>query len=330
VGSNANEKNVTSTLPRGFPDVVQRAGTRYAPVLAPPIGGTERDLQVVDRVVHSIAGALRITGMPSYRDEGGITAKVARLFQTRAARSGAGSTFMNDTDQDWLEAVAMIIIMSVLQALDPSQFRVYPTQYGYDAMETVSLSNALFSKVQQRVLALIFGHPERSFYTSEIVRSVHSGTGAVERELSRLQSSGLVSVERIGNQKHYRANPKSPIFEELQSLVVKTVGLSEPIRKTLEPYSDKITTAFVYGSVAKGTDTARSDIDLMVIGDELDYSELYAALQNAETQLRRKVNPTFLSSIDWRRKVAQKGSFVSKVGGLPKIFIFGSESDLKT
>ena len=73
-------------------------------------------------------------------------------------------------------------------------------------METVSLSNALFSKVQQRVLALIFGHPERSFYTSEIVRSVRSGTGAVERELSRLQSSGLVCVERIGNQKHYRAN----------------------------------------------------------------------------------------------------------------------------
>jgi len=98
----------------------------------------------------------------------------------------------------------------------------------------------------------------------------------------------------------------------------------------LEPYSDKIKTAFVYGSVAKGTDTARSDIDLMVIGDELDYSELYAALQNAETQLRRKVSPTFLSSQDWRRKVSQKSSFVSKVSGLPKIFIFGSEKDLMT
>src|SRR3984957_14124029 len=148
--------------------------------------------------------------------------------------------------------------------------------------------------------------------------------------LSRLQGSGLVSVERIGNQKHYRANHESPIFEELQSLVVKTVGLSEPIRKMLEPHSDKIKTAFVYGSVAKGTDTARSDVDLMVIGDELDYSELYAALQNAETQLRRKVSPTFLSSADWRRKVAQKGSFASKVSSLPKIFIFGSEGDLKT
>src|SRR3979490_2517667 len=102
-------------------------------------------------------------------------------------------------------------------------------------MDAVSMSDALFSKVQQRVLALIFAHPERSFYTSEIVRSVHSGTGAVERELSRLRRSGLVSVERIGNQKHYRANPQSPIFEELQSLVLKTVALTEPLRKPLQP-----------------------------------------------------------------------------------------------
>src|ERR1700691_4039401 len=128
----------------------------------------------------------------------------------------------------------------------------------------VSLSNALFSNVQQRVLALIFGHPERSFYTSEIVRDVRSGTGAVQRELSRLRCSGLVSVERIGNQKHYRANRQSPIFEELQSLVLKTVALTEPLKKSLEPYSDKIKTAFVYGSVAKGADTAQSDIDVMV------------------------------------------------------------------
>jgi predicted nucleotidyltransferase len=130
------------------------------------------------------------------------------------------------------------------------------------------------------------------------VRSVRSGTGAVERELSRLQRSGLVSVERIGNQKHYRANQDSPIFEELQSLVVKTVGLAGPIRKSLQPYADAIKAAFVYGSLAKGTDTARSDIDLMVIGDELNYSDLYMAAQNAEDKLRRKVNPTFLSPKD--------------------------------
>ncbi len=196
-------------------------------------------------------------------------------------------------------------------------------------MEPVSVSNALFSKVQQRVLALIFGQPERSFYTSEIVRTVHSGTGAVERELARLQGSGLVSVERIGNQKHYRANRESPVFEELQGLVVKTVGLAGPIRKSLEPYSGKIKTAFVYGSVASNRDTAKSDIDLMVIGDDLHYTELYAALQNAEHLLRRKVSPTFLSPEDWRRKAAQKGSFASKISDRPRIFIFGSEHDLQ-
>src|SRR5712672_682830 len=159
-------------------------------------------------------------------------------------------------------------------------------------MIETSLSSALFSSVQKRVLGLIFGQPERSFYTSEIMRSVRSGTGAVERELSRLQRSGLVSVERIGNQKHYRANRQSPIFAELQSLVIKTVAVTEPLRKCLEPYSDRIKAAFVYGSVAKGMDTALSDIDLMVIGEDLNYSELYGALQNVESALGRKVSPT--------------------------------------
>jgi len=194
--------------------------------------------------------------------------------------------------------------------------------------EAVSLSNALFSKVQQRVLALIFGHPERSFYTSEIVKTVQSGTGAVARELSRLERSGLVTVERIGNQKHYRAHKDAPIFEELRGLVSKTVGLAEPIRESLQPYAPAIKAAFIYGSVAKGMDTAWSDIDLMVIGEHLSYSDLYDAAQSAQDKLRRKVNPLFLSPRDWRRKAADKGSVISKIRGAPKIFIIGSEKDL--
>lgn len=192
-----------------------------------------------------------------------------------------------------------------------------------------SLSGALFSNVQRRVLALIFGHPERSFYASEIVRNVHSGTGAVQRELSRLEHSGLVSVERIGNQKHYRANRKSPIFRELRGIVLKTVGLTEPLRQALAPFADKIKAAFVYGSVAKGTDTARSDIDLMVIGDDLTYTDLYAALQKAESIVERPVNPTFLSFNDWRRKASTKDSVIAKINAQPKLFIFGSEADLR-
>jgi predicted nucleotidyltransferase len=196
-------------------------------------------------------------------------------------------------------------------------------------MKDINLSNALFSKVQQRVLALIFGHPERSFYTSEIVRNIRSGTGAVERELSRLQRSGLVCVERIGNQKHYRANRQSPIFDELHHLVLKTVGLADPLRRALEPYAQQITVAFVYGSVAKGADTARSDIDLMVIGENLTYPDLYARLQTAEAVLKRTVNPNFLSLEDWRHKLGQANPFISKLSKQPKIFIFGADDDLK-
>src|SRR6266436_2223271 len=193
----------------------------------------------------------------------------------------------------------------------------------------VSLSNALFAKVQQRVLALIFGHSQRSFYVSEIVRNVHSGVGAVERELSKLERSGLVSVERIGNQKHYRANQAAPIFEELRGLIEKTVGLAQPIKESFEPYADAIKCAFVYGSVAKGADTAHSDIDLMVIGDDLNYSDLYTAAQNVESKLRRKLNPLFLSPEDWQRKISDKGSVFSKISHSPKIFIIGSETDLQ-
>ena len=193
---------------------------------------------------------------------------------------------------------------------------------------TVGLSDALFSKVKQRVLALIFGHPERSFYTSEIVRHVRSGVGAVERELAKLEKSGLVDVKRIGNQKHYRANSNAPVFEELRGLVEKTVGLAEPIKRSFEPYADAIKTAFVYGSVAKQTDTANSDVDLMVIGDDLNYSDLYAAAQQAERTLRRKVNPLFLSQQDWQRKASDTGSVINKISSSPKIFIIGSEKDL--
>jgi len=192
----------------------------------------------------------------------------------------------------------------------------------------LGLSSALFSKVQQRVLALIFSHPERSFYTSEIVRKVGSGVGAVERELSKLERSGLVLIERVGNQKHYRANQAAPIFEDLRGLVEKTVGLIEPIKKSFEPYANAIKGAFVYGSVAKGADTAYSDVDLIVIGDNLNYSDLYTAAQNVESKLRRKVHPLFLSSDGWQRKTSVKGSVFSKIRHSPKIFIIGSEKDL--
>jgi hypothetical protein len=125
------------------------------------------------------------------------------------------------------------------------------------------------AETKQRVIGLLFGHPERSFYVSEIVNRARGGTGIVLRELVRLEKSGLVSVRQVGNQRHYQANPGSPLFEELRSIIDKTVGLVGPLGAALRPLGPRIAAAFVYGSVAKKSDTARSDIDLMIISDQL-------------------------------------------------------------
>jgi predicted nucleotidyltransferase len=195
--------------------------------------------------------------------------------------------------------------------------------------KTFGLSDALFSKVQQRVMALLFGHPERSFYTSEILRHVDSGVGAVDRELSRLHRSGLVTVERVGNQKHYRANKEAPVFEDLRGLLEKTVNVTEPLKKSFERHASGIRSAFVFGSVAKGTDTADSDIDILVIGDDLNYSDLYSAAQEAELTLKRPVHPLFMSSQDWQRHVCDEGSVMNKISQSPKLFFIGSENELR-
>ena len=107
-----------------------------------------------------------------------------------------------------------------------------------------SLADALFTTTQQRVLALLFGQPARSFFATELIELTGSGSGAVQRELKRLTSSGLITVTPIGKQKHYQANPDSPVFAELRGLVLKTVALVEPIRQALERLADRITLAF--------------------------------------------------------------------------------------
>lgn len=145
-----------------------------------------------------------------------------------------------------------------------------------------SLADALFSTTQQRVLAYLFGQPERSFFATELIGLAGGGSGAVQRELASLAQSGLVTVTRIGTQKHYQANPASPIHAELCSIARKTVGLAEPLREALAPLAKRIAAAFVFGSVAKRSDTAASDIDVLVLSDSVDYADAFAALQTAK------------------------------------------------
>lgn len=191
-----------------------------------------------------------------------------------------------------------------------------------------SLADALFTGTQQRVLGLLFGQPERSFYATEIIGRTGGGSGAVQRELARLAQSGLVTVRPQGNQKHYQANPDSPIFAELCGIARKTVGLAEPLREALAPLASQIKAAFVYGSVAKRQDTAASDIDLMVVSDTLGYADLFGALETVAASLGRSVNPTVYTVRELAKRIAGDNVFVARVLAQPKLWLFGGEDDL--
>lgn len=194
--------------------------------------------------------------------------------------------------------------------------------------KSYSLSEVLFSKTQRKILGLLFGHPDKSFYSKEIFRFAGIGIGTVHRELDKLSTVGLLTIEHIGNQKHYRANEKSPIFEELKGIVQKTFGLADVLRKVLADHRDEISLAFIYGSVAKGTDRASSDIDVLIISGQLSYSEVLALFTVVESKLGRTVSPTIYKDEEFRNKLASDNNFVKRVIQQPKIFLIGTDDDI--
>lgn len=199
---------------------------------------------------------------------------------------------------------------------------------GTRSKDSSGLAGALFSPVQQRVLGLVYGQPQRRFQSAELIRLAGSGTGAAHRLLTRLADAGIVTVTRSGNQKHYQANRRSPIFTELHRLVLKTVGVVDPLRRALAPFAKRIAAAFVYGSVAKQTDSSRSDIDVMVISNSVSYADLFRALETTERVLARPVSPNVMTRAEWRAKRSQTGSFASRVAKQPRLFLIGSDDDL--
>jgi predicted nucleotidyltransferase len=191
-----------------------------------------------------------------------------------------------------------------------------------------SLADALFPKVRQRVLAVLFGTPDRSFYANEVIALAQSGSGAVQRELAALSEAGLLTVSKQGNQKHFQANAAAPVFSELRGLVLKTMGLADVLRVALAPLAPHIEAAFVYGSVARQQDTADSDIDVMIVSPSLGYADVFGALESASTSQGRKVNPTLYTPVEITRRRQQDNAFVTRALQQPKIWLIGTEEQL--
>lgn len=190
------------------------------------------------------------------------------------------------------------------------------------------MADALFPRVRQRVLGILYGNPGRSFFAREIMALAQSGAGAVQRELADLAAAGLLKVTAQGNQKHYQANEAAPVYDELRGLVLKTFGLADVLRDALAPLGRRIDAAFVFGSVAKGEDTANSDIDVLIVSDSLGYGDVFGALEPAAITLARPVNPTVYTNAQIAKRIRQDNAFVQRVLEQPKIWLIGSQESL--
>ena len=188
----------------------------------------------------------------------------------------------------------------------------------------MSIATALFSDSQSRVLRWVFGQPARAFHLNELRRLTGLGSASLQRELNRLAVAGLVHTQRIGNLRCFQANPQSPVYGELVSLTRKTLGLEPLLREALLPLLPELKAAWIYGSVAKQTDTAQSDIDVMLIGENLPLARILEQLLPLEAQLGRKINPTCYSPADFDHRRADPDSFVNRVLALPVLPLIGS------
>lgn len=191
------------------------------------------------------------------------------------------------------------------------------------AVDQSSLADALFTSTQQKLLGLLFGQPDRSFFVTELIELADVGRGTIQRELARLERAALVTTSRLGNQKHYRANHESPLFTELCSIIQKTSGIAVQIRQALLPLEAQVSLALIYGSIAKQTDHASSDIDLLVVSDVLILEDLYQALSEVEQRLGRQISPTLYTQTQFDTRRASNKVFLRRVLDGPVQILIG-------
>jgi len=187
---------------------------------------------------------------------------------------------------------------------------------------------ALFGLVRRAVLRILFSNPGERFYQRRIIQMAGLGSGAVQRELARLTSGGILNRTVEGRQTYFEVNSKCPVYAELRGLVRKTFGIGHVLADALRPIGASVRIAFVYGSIAEGTETAASDIDVMVIGDKPSFESVVAALTKAQAELGREVNPAVYDVHEFRRKLGEGHHFLTSVVKRPRLFLVGDEVEL--
>lgn len=189
------------------------------------------------------------------------------------------------------------------------------------------LGLALFGKGKRAILSQLMGNPERRFFVRELARAAGLTPSTLTRDLAALESAGIIERSKEGRQVYFRANRSSPVFEELRGLVTKTFGIADVLRTMLAPVLARIRLALIYGSIAKGEQGAKSDVDLLIVGD-VRSGEFADELLEAEQRLGRSISPTIYSSSEFRGRSGAT-PFLDAVLSKPLIFLVGDESELK-
>jgi DNA-binding transcriptional ArsR family regulator len=187
--------------------------------------------------------------------------------------------------------------------------------------------DAIFPRTRQAVLAATLLRPDHWWYLSDLARHLGVRPSSLQRELATLVEAGILHQRRDGNRMYFQPNPDCPFLPELQGLMVKTVGLLEVLREVLEPLTDRIDWAFVYGSMARSEELSSSDVDLMIIG-RVGLADLTTPLRQAERRLNRPVNPTLYSREEFATKLAAGHAFLCAVLAREKLFILGDPHEL--
>lgn len=187
---------------------------------------------------------------------------------------------------------------------------------------------ALYGQTRQAVLSLFFGQPDLRFLQKEVIKGIGLGSGTVQRGLERLWRAEILVRTTEGRQTYHQANHRCPVFEELRGLVRKIFGATQVLQQALEPIANRIDVAFIFGSVASGTERSESDLDLMLVANDVTLSDLIPAVRETERELGREVNPSVYTPKEFSRKLGERQNFLSKVVEGPKLYLIGDEHEL--
>jgi uncharacterized protein len=190
-----------------------------------------------------------------------------------------------------------------------------------------SLGDLLFGQTRSRILALLYGMPDQTFFVRQIARKIGTSVGSVQRELETLSEVGLLNRTTIGRQVFYQANSRHPAFADVRSLIAKTTGIFHQLRSALAPLGSQITFALVYGSIARGDEDAGSDVDLMIVGN-VTLDEVLAQLSPVENVVGRPINPTVYSLKEFKTRIKDGNHFLTSVLHGKKIVLIGDEDEL--